>query len=754
MASLANKGRYNHLFPKTHKRQFCYESLCVASSSQIRSDGGASIAASTRFLAYPDVSGGGSAVAILPITSYGRRHVPTTAATYQQPLFKLHSSKVHCVDFAPHDKDKTVLASGASDGTLHVYEVPKDGLVEDVTTGASGVSTCSTGSAVYGVRFHPTANTIALVHHPKSIDVWDCSTQQRVFETSATDHMQSVYSATWSFDGKTFISTCKDKIIRLFDSRSGNCEATTMGHGSWRPSISMWLDRGSTFLTTGHGSDMSREVMVWDSRSLSKHISKKRVDSGSSVLMPLADTDTGLIYLTSRGDTSLRVWHFKGSNSGNSSLQPIKEIVNSRLEGDPVLDTCLLPKAACDVKGCEMARILRLTQKSIDPVRIELPRRDKSRIDEEIFADTCARLSSAPMSASEFISGEIEMASPPLVSVKEAVASVQSSGGGSQGPQKMVAAASGSSGESKESGSHDNNKSKNSQDFEEISAEDTAAEARRKRASAAFSNQSKFKYIRLEAPGERNVQKTWFNLKVNTSASDAMPISASKSRFAVPWKSVGGGPIFVGRIDKPGKAASGNDVPLLTGHKERVMSIQFNPFDEQIMASGSDDADVRIWRFDGADVNNAQCQGVFGGHIRGVRNLLWNPVAKDVLASASSDNSVKIWNCSNAGGEKSPESLVTSNFEEAPMSLSWNYDGSSLAVAGRKTVFIVDPRVSGEIQSSIQNTHDGSKGQRIVWLRDANRMFTVGSTKSAAREFKLWDMRKADSPVITTAIDR
>ena len=81
--------------------------------------------------------------------------------------------------------------------------------------------------------------------------------------------------------------------------------------------------------------------------------------------MPLADTDTGLVYLTSRGDASLRIWRY---NSGAKST-PLKEIINSRLGGDPVLDACLLPKAACDIKGCEMARLLRLTQKSVDPVR-------------------------------------------------------------------------------------------------------------------------------------------------------------------------------------------------------------------------------------------------------------------------------------------------------------------------------------------------------------------------------------------------
>jgi hypothetical protein len=482
--------------------------------------------------------------------------------------------------------------------------------------------------------------------------------------------------------------------------------------------------------------------------------------------MPLADTDTGLVYLTSRGDANLRVWQY---NSGGAKSTPLKEIINSRLGGDPVLDACLLPKAACDIKGCEVARVLRLTQKSVDPVRVELPRRDKSKIDQSVFVDTCARQAEPPMSAAEFVAGDQAIPSPPIVSVVDAVAAVSGGGGGGgvKGSKKMTSArpASGSGGsvggESKQQGNGSGaavpSASEPSTSAEDQSAamEDARATGRRQRAANAFGHVSKFKYIRLEAPGERNVDKTWFNLKVNTSASDAMPIAASATRFALPWQSGGGGPIFVGSLASPGKAPSGNAVPLLAGHKERVVSLQFNPFDPQVLATGSDDADIRLWRFDGADTNTAQVQAVVGGHLRSIRSLLWHPVAGDVLASASSDETVRLWNCGEGGGGLSGTAAVTAEFDEAPISMSWNVDGSSLAVAGRKTVFVVDPRMSGENkQTMLENTHAGAKGQRVVWLKDKNRMFTVGSTKTAGREFKLWDVRKAGEAVTTVAVDR
>jgi hypothetical protein len=67
--------------------------------------------------------------------------------------------------------------------------------------------------------------------------------------------------------------------------------------------------------------------------------------------------------------------------------------------------------------------------------------------------------------------------------------------------------------------------------------EDQAADRRRQKATSAFGGQSKYKYIRCDAPGERNVDKTWYNLKMDTSDTNSMLIAASKEHFVVPWQS-------------------------------------------------------------------------------------------------------------------------------------------------------------------------------------------------------------------------
>ena len=530
MASFA-KSRFNHLFATPHKRQFCYESLSVADGSQIRSDGGTSLSANTKFLAYPDKSGGGSTVAVLPLTSYGRRHVPTTSATYQQPLYKIHTSKVHCVSFSPHDQTDTLLASGSSGGAVHIYKVPEEGLVEDQTGSSdqSSIVAMSTESTVHGVVWHPSCSNVLGVQHPKSIEVMDVQAQKSIWSTDA--HLQDVHSFAWGWDGKTAVTTSKDKIVRLFDSRTGSISDSTVGHGSWRPSIAAWAGRVDYFYTTGVGSDRSREIKVWDIRNMKKGaLVTHRIDSGSSVLIPKVDVDTGLLYVTSRGDTGFRILEWKAGGS------KIKEIKHCRLNGDPVLDVCLLPKSSLDVVGCEMARLLRLTQGSIDPVRVELPRKDKSKIDTEIYMDTDARVAS--MDVASFLAAATgdDVSAPTLVSVVDAVTSLNQ---GSSKKKKKMTESTTSSTTSSTSTEQERATSTPQGETKGVTTteEDQAADRRRQKATSAFGGQSKYKYIRCDAPGERNVDKTWYNLKMDTSDTNSMLIAASKEHFVVPWQS-------------------------------------------------------------------------------------------------------------------------------------------------------------------------------------------------------------------------
>lgn len=74
---------------------------------------------------------------------------------------------------------------------------------------------------------------------------------------------------------------------------------------------------------------------------------------------------------------------------------------------------------------------------------------------------------------------------------------------------------------------------------------------------------------------------------------------------------------------------------ILEGHERTAITVDFSP-DGELIASGSDDNTIKIWRKDGELVTTLE------GHTDGIRSVVWHPDGK-MLASASYDKTVKLW---------------------------------------------------------------------------------------------------------------
>ena len=73
----------------------------------------------------------------------------------------------------------------------------------------------------------------------------------------------------------------------------------------------------------------------------------------------------------------------------------------------------------------------------------------------------------------------------------------------------------------------------------------------------------------------------------------------------------------------------------LTGHKQFVQAVAFSP-DGKMLASGSDDGDIRLW-----DVATAKNTTILTGHKEDVKSVVYSPDGK-TLASAGLD-AIKLW---------------------------------------------------------------------------------------------------------------
>jgi len=139
------------------------------------------------------------------------------------------------------------------------------------------------------------------------------------------------------------------------------------------------------------------------------------------------------------------------------------------------------------------------------------------------------------------------------------------------------------------------------------------------------------------------------------------------------WDSAGGGSVGILDARKPGKLEP-TKVPLLTGHKGAVLDLDFNPFNDDILATSSEDLSIKIWNIKGGfEGHKSDAAQTLTGHGKKVGCIRWHPTADNVIASAGADLLVKVWDVETGVGKyksDGPTNLI--------QSLDWNYDASLL----------------------------------------------------------------------------
>jgi len=234
------------------------------------------------------------------------------------------------------------------------------------------------------------------------------------------------------------------------------------------------------------------------------------------------------------------------------------------------------------------------------------------------------------------------------------------------------------------------------------------------------------------------------------SAWDSNWVAASTKWVAVAWQTGGGGAVGILDASKPGKLEP-TQVPLVSGHKGAVLDLEFDPFNDDIFATASEDCTAKIWRIpDGGLANGAQLTTdlqTLKGHKRKVGIVKYHPVVENAIATAGTDYEIKVWDI-----EKGNALFTVAAGTNIIQSLDWNYDGSLLCSNSKdKKVRVIDPRQQQIAQEG--NSHVGVKGGRALWLGKHDKLATVGFGSGASREFMIWDSKNLSAPLVTKTLD-
>uniref|UniRef100_A0A8D2JGH7 Coronin n=1 Tax=Varanus komodoensis TaxID=61221 RepID=A0A8D2JGH7_VARKO len=380
-------SKFRHVYGQPVKADQCYDDIRV---SQMTWDGNF-CSVNPSFLAIVVEASGGGAFLVLPLSKTGR-------LDKAHPVVSGHTAPVLDVEWCPHNDH--VIASGSEDCTVMVWSVPEGGLVRSLN---DPLVTLEGHSKRVGIiSWHPTAQNLLLsAGCDNVVKVWDVGVGQAALSLEEM-HPDAIYSAAWNQDGSLLCTACRDKRVRLFDPRAGGTTASELPrpHEGSRPVRVVTVNDGKLF-TTGFSRMSERQVALWDPRNSQEPLTLQELDTSSGVLLPYYDPDTNVIYLTGKGDSSIRYFELTGEAPFVHYLSMFGSKESQRGGG-------WMPKRGLDVSKCEIARYRPCLRAPFSPLLSDL-------FQEDLYPDTAGP--DAALTSEEWLSGK--NADPILISLKE-----------------------------------------------------------------------------------------------------------------------------------------------------------------------------------------------------------------------------------------------------------------------------------------------------------------------------------------------
>ncbi|KAJ3091357.1 Coronin-like protein crn1 [Quaeritorhiza haematococci] len=259
-----------------------------------------------------------------------------------------------------------------------------------------------------------------------------------------------------------------------------------------------------------------------------------------------------------------------------------------------------------------------------------------------------------------------------------------------------------------------------------------------------FVRASKYRHV-YGAPNKRD--QCYDNLKVSRNAWDTNLVKANPVFISVNLEAGGGGAFAVIPHAMTGKLP--DTLPVYNGHTGAVLDTDFNPFNDYVIASASEDTKVMVWTIPegGLTENIATPALSLTSHGRKVGHVLFHPTAENVLASSSADFTIKLWDIS-TGQEKQ----TLTGHTEIIQSLSWNWTGDLMVTTCKdKKLRIFDVRANRIAQET--QGHQGIKGSRVVWLGNLDKIATTGFSRTSDRQVFIWDSTNLSEALKQESID-
>ncbi|XP_072037635.1 coronin-1C-like isoform X2 [Amphiura filiformis] len=246
----------------------------------------------------------------------------------------------------------------------------------------------------------------------------------------------------------------------------------------------------------------------------------------------------------------------------------------------------------------------------------------------------------------------------------------------------------------------------------------------------AFVRSSKYRHI-YGAPFKTD--QCFTNIRVSRNNWDGNFCAVNPKFVAVVTEASGGGSFMVLKHEETGRVDLNH--AQVCGHKNVVLDRDWNAFNDNIIASASEDQSIKIWMIPDEGIQEEPLidpivdlqyhQACGAGEMASDR-------ISNILFSVGADPCILIWNAE--------EGVVVTEITCHPELIfyaTWNYNGSLIATTCKdKKIRIIDPR-TGEVKKEGPG-HDGAKVSRVQFLKN-NKLFTTGFSRMSERQYGVFD---------------
>ncbi|WFD00304.1 Coronin-like protein crn1 [Malassezia yamatoensis] len=354
-------SKYRHVYGNPAKKEVSYDNVKVSNNAWDTN----LLEANGQYLSLNWQASGGGAFALIPLSRPGK--LPEV-----YPVCRGHTAAVLNTSFSPFNAD--VIASGGDDANIAIWKVAPEEILErlDSKDGSSKeiqpqVRFSGGRRRVGHVQFHPTAeNVLAAATGDHAIKLFDVEKQQAKVELRGfTDSIQSM---TFDWTGSTIAATCRDKKLRLFDTRTPDPVYTVEGHGGIKGARAVWCGDKPRLITTGFSKMSERQMFLWDVTQPDKPLTTVSLDSSNGILMPFW-SDNNIVFLAGKGDGNIRYYELE-----SDQLHYLTEYKSV----EPQSGMAFLPRRSLNVDENEIARMYKVTNSLVQPVSFYVPRRADS----------------------------------------------------------------------------------------------------------------------------------------------------------------------------------------------------------------------------------------------------------------------------------------------------------------------------------------------------------------------------------------